>query len=229
VTARRRTMEAAAEQSAVIAALLVTGDTHVARRLQRCAAAMTSRRQGAGFPWTCRGPGCAWCREALARRWWRGMRHWIVEGAAAASLAVLPIRHAPGGIRAAVAGVRRACRDVRDRAARRRPCWRDVALAGMGTGGASAFVLIRHDGVARPELAAVLGKRWPESIVVPVGAAEPSWTMATGDAAELARARRGVESLRILVRPARSADARARRRTAAPRAQVPIDPMPIAF
>ena len=102
-------------------------------------------------------------------------------------------------------------------------------MAGMATGGASAFVLIRHDGVARPGVAAVLGRRWPESIVVEVGAAEPSWTMATGDAAKLARARRGVEPLRVLVRSARSVDARARHHTATPGGQVPIDPMPIAF
>lgn len=46
----RRTLEAAAIQEHVIAALRATGDLHVADRLQRCMEAMTTRRDGAGWP-----------------------------------------------------------------------------------------------------------------------------------------------------------------------------------
>lgn len=228
MTIRRRTAEAAAEQARVIAALSATGDTHVAGRLQRCMEAMTTRRQGGGHPWTCRGPGCAWCRAALARRWWRGMRFWMNDGGARVSLLVLPLPHAPGGLRAAVARLRRACRDVRDRAARRRASWRGVALAGMATGGGGALLLIRHPRIDREEVAGVFGARWPDSVVGGVGAVEPRWEFTTEDAAELARARRGVEPLRVAVLPQRAA-AGASQRSAALVSKPSLEPMPVIF
>ena len=231
MTARQRTIEAAAEQKRVIAALVESGDTHVAARLQRCMAAMTTRRQGAGWPWMCRGSGgCVWCRQALGRRWWRGLRHWIVEGRDPVSLLIVPLPHAPGGLRAAAARLRRACRDVRDRAARRRMSWRGVALAGMAMGD-TALLLVRHPGIARSGVADVLGARWPDAVVGDVGAAEPSWTMATEDAVELARVRRGVEPLRVVVPPQRKATAAAGalRWSAAPDGPPSLPPMPVVF
>jgi hypothetical protein len=230
VTARRRTIEAAAEQRRVIAALLASGDTHVAARLQRCMSAMTTRRQGAGWPWMCRGSGggCVWCRQALGRRWWRGLRHWIMEGGEPVSRALLPVPRGTGDLRVAVARLRRACRDVRDRMARRRASWRRVSLAGMATGDV-ALLLVRHPGIGRSEVADVLEARWPDAFVGDVGAAEPSWTMATGDAVELARIRRGVEPLRIVVPPQRAAAAGALHRAAALEASEPLAPMPFLF
>lgn len=230
MTARRCTLEAAAAQERVITALTETGHLHVADRLRRCMVTMTTRRNGAGWPWTCRtSGGCAWCGATIKRRWWAGLRRWIVEEGAPVSLTVLPLLHRPGQLREAVARVRRALRDIRDRAARRRATWRSVALAGMATGSGVAFVLVRHPGLARSEVAAVLRKRWPEIAVVDVDAAEPSWSMSTEDAAELARIRRGVEPLRVVVLPQRAADAAALDMVGVNGASMPVAPMPIVF
>lgn len=230
MTARRLTAEKAAEQARVIAALEATGDARVAGRLRRCMEAMTSRRQNGGYPWTCRGPGCAWCRVALARRWWRGMRLWMDDGGARVSLLVLPLPHVPGGLRAAVARLRRACRDVRDRAARRRAAWRVLALAGMATGGGPAFLLVRHPRIDGQEVAEVFGARWPAATVFGVGAVEPSWAMAIEDGAELARIRRGVEPLRVVILPQRAAArARAFQPSTGLDTSPSLAPMPIVF
>lgn len=229
MTARRRTLGAAAAQERIIASLLPTGDLHVADRLRRCMDAMTSRRNGGGYPWTCRGAGCVWCGRTRARRWWTGLRRWIVSGGAPVSLAVLPLHHRPGELRAQVARLRRALRDVRDRATRRRATWRSVALAGMATGDGTAFVLVSHPGPARSEVAAVLRKRWPEVAVVDADALEPSWAMPTEDAAELARIRRGVEPLRVVVLPQREVDRAAHGLTRVDPAPIAVEPMPIAF
>jgi hypothetical protein len=93
----------------------------------------------------------------------------------------------------------------------------------------AALVLVRHPDIERSEVADVLGARWPDALVGGVGAAEPSWTMTTEDAAELARIRRGVEPLRIVVPPQRAAAAGALRRAAALEASEPLAPMPFLF
>jgi hypothetical protein len=74
-----------------------------------------------------------------------------------------------------------------------------VALAGMVTGNASALVLVRHSGIDRVEVADVLRGRWPELTISDLGSASPCWALSVEDAVELARARRGVEPLRIVV------------------------------
>lgn len=229
MTARRRTQEAAAAQKRVIEALRTTGHTYAADRLLRCMEAMTSRRNGGGYPWTCRGAGCAWCGRTRARRWWTGLRRWIASGGAPVSLAVLPLPHRPGTLRAAVVRLRRALRDVRDRTARRRASWRGVALAGMATGDGVVFMLVSHPGTARSEVAATLRKRWPAAVFQDVGAAEPRWSMPTEDAAELARVRRGVEPLRIVVLPQRAAEATALDMIGVNRVLVAVEPMPVVF
>ena len=230
MTARRATLEAAAAQERVIAALRATGDLHVAERLQRCTVAMTTRRNGAGWPWTCRtSGGCAWCGATIKRRWWAGMRHWIMEGGAPVSVSVLPLVDHSAGLRASVVRLRRALRDVRDRTARRRASWRGVALAGMATGDGEVFMLVRHPGLARSEVAAVLRKRWPAAVLQDVGAAEPRWSMSTEDAAELARFRRGVEPLRVVVLPQRHDDPLLVGRTAVVEPPVWLEPMPVVL
>ncbi len=228
---RRRSAEVAAAQVRVISALRATGDLHPADRLARCMQARGARRRGDGWPWTCGSAGCAWCGRALARRWWLGFVQWAMEEEddAAVSHAVLPARLCPGDLRAAVARLRRACRDVRDRTARRNRRWCDVALAGMVTGDGTALLLIRHAGVERMEIAGVLRRRWPGSVVGDVGAKSPSWTFTTGESAELARARRGVEPLRIVVLPRRGANTGGRRRADAHELAEQFAPMPIAF
>ncbi len=145
------------------------------------------------------------------------------------SLAVLPLSGGPASLRARVARTRRALRDVRDRAARRRAPWGGVAVAGMVTGNGTAFVLVSHPGAARQEVAAVLRRRWPAAVVGAVGAAEPSWSMPVEDAAELARTRRGVEPLRIIVLEQRAAKIGARNRTAKHGPPVRLEPVPVAL
>jgi hypothetical protein len=197
--------EAFSAQAEVVAALLATGDTRAAARLQRCAEARKARRRGDGWPWTCRSAGCAWCRRALMLRWWRGLRHWVEQDGAPVSLAVLPLGHDPGRLRAAVSRLRRACRDVRDRAARRSRRWRSAAIAGMATGMGFALVLVGHAGLGRVEVVRALSRRWPGAAIGDVDEAVPSWGMSAEDAAELARARRGAEPLRVVVAAQRGA------------------------
>ncbi len=230
MTARCGSAEMRAEQVRVISALRATGDLHLGDRLTRCMDARGARRQDDGWPWTCRTSGCAWCGGTLARRWWRGLVRWAMEdGTAPVTLAVLPLHHRAGDLRAAVARLRRACRDVRDRTARRNQRWRGVAMAGMATDGDTAFLLVRHPGVTRHEVAAVLRRRWPAAVVREVGTAEPSWSMSVEDAVELARARRGVEPLRIVVLAQRGAGTSTGQRATAHDVAEPVAPMPIAF
>ena len=138
-------------------------------------------------------------------RWWRGLRRWIEQDGAPVSLAVLPLGHEPGRLRAAVSRLRRACRDVRDRAARRSGRWRGVVMAGLVTGGGVALVLVGHAGVGRAEVVRTLSRRWPGAAVGDLAAAPPSCLMSAEDAAELARARRGAEPLRVVVAAQRGA------------------------
>ncbi len=102
-------------------------------------------------------------------------------------------------------------------------------MAGMATGDGTALLLIRHKGVTRQEVAATLWRRWSTAVVRDVGAVGPSWPMPVEDAAELARTRRGVEPLRILVLAQRAADAGRPGRANAHDAAEPFAPMPIAF
>ncbi len=102
-------------------------------------------------------------------------------------------------------------------------------MAGMATGDDTAFVLVRHPGVTRHEVAAVLRRRWSAAVVGEVGAVEPSWSMSAEDAADLARARRGVEPLRIVVLPQRAANTGERRRANEHDLAEAYAPMPIAF
>jgi hypothetical protein len=207
----------------IITALRATGDVHVADRLVRCMAVRRSRHQGDGWPWTCRSPGCLWCGKALARRWWRGIKHWIRQDDGPVSLAILPLSRRSDTLRVAVARLRRACRDIRDRTARRRPRWRGVVIAGMATGDDRVLLLVRHAGIDRAEISDVLGRRWPTGRIGDFAAVSPLWTLTTEDAVELARARRGVESLRIVVPCQR----RHRQNGCHERHSSPMEPMPV--
>ncbi len=230
MTARRGWAEVSASQVRVISALRESGDLHIADRLTRCMQARAARRQNDGWPWACRSSGCVWCGGTLARRWWRGLVRWAMEdGTAPVTLAILPLHHRAGELPAAVARLRRALRDVRDRAALRRTAWGGVAVAEMATGDGTAFVLVRHPGVARQEVAALLRRRWPAAVVREVGTEEPSWSMSVEDAAELARTRRGVEPLRIVILPQRAANTGERHSNTAHETAEPFAPMPIAF
>lgn len=213
--------EAEALQSSVIAALLSTGDVDLADRIRRCQQARVSRRgdMAHGWPWRCRSPGCWSCRRSAGWRWWIGMLHWAKESDGPVSLAVVPLHHEPGGLRIAVGRLRRSLRDIRDRAAKSRESWSSMAIAGMATANHTALLLIRHRDLSRMQVAYVLGRRWPPCVVGDLGTASPSWTMPNADAVELARIRRGVEPLRVVVLGRRSSVSM----------PLPAEPMPTLF
>jgi hypothetical protein len=222
--ARVATIEKAADQREVIAILRAGGAMRLADRLDRCMAVRLARCRGGGWPsWTCRSAGCRWCGSTMARRWWLGLRAWIEQSGAIVSLAVVPAHHQPGGLRAAVARLRRMLRDLRDRQARRHARWCGVAMAGMVASGDVAFVLIQHADMARSEVGGILRGRWPRAVISNPDASPPSWRFSAPDAAELARIGRGVEPLRIVVLPQRIADGCPHRTSAPP---VTIEPLP---
>lgn len=163
------------------------------------------------------------------RRWWNGVQRWIIEGGEPVSIATLPLQYRPGELRAAVARLRRACRDVRDRAARQRARWRSMAIAGMAFGNSTALLLIRHPVVALAEVGDVFTRRWPDATIQQGISASPCWAMSVEDAVELGRARRGCEPLRIVVLPQRVAGVGASRQMGEQEPRPPLEPMPIAF
>ena len=205
-------------QQEVIAALYEIGDSDLADRLERCMAARQERHYGDGWPYSCRSSACLWCRRAMIRGWWEGMRYWS-EAATTLSLAIISIR-SPAGLPDAARRLRRGLRDVRDRTARRFRRWRTVSFAGLTGGDHRALVLISHDGVERRELLDVLRRRWPSVVLKDLAQEEPMWAMTPDDAADLGTHRRGAEPLRILVMPQRIT-----RVTVAPLRE--IEPMPI--
>ena len=163
------------------------------------------------------------------RRWWKGVQRWIIEGGEPVSIATLPLQYRPGELRAAVARLRRACRDVRDRAARQRARWRSMAMAGMAFGNSTALLLIRHPVVALAEVGDVITRRWPDAVIRQGISASPCWAMSVEDAVELGRARRGCEPLRIVVLPQRVAGVSVFQQMGEQEPRPPLEPMPIAF
>ena len=187
------------QQQKIIAFLYGIGDDDLAARLDRCMTARQQRHYGDGWPFSCRSSACFWCRRAMIRGWWEGMRYWS-EAATTASLAIISIR-SPAGIPDAVRRLRRGLRDVRDRTARRLRRWRTVSFAGLIGGDHRALVLVSHEGVARRELQDVLCRRWPSVVLKDLEHEEPMWAMTPDEAADLGTRRRGAEPLRIMVMP----------------------------
>jgi len=73
----------------------------------------------------------------------------------------------------------------------------------MVGGDCKAFILVEHEGVERNEVLTVLKRRWPGVVLKNLTAESPTATMMVNDAADLARFRRGVEPLRVVVLPQR--------------------------
>jgi hypothetical protein len=69
----------------------------------------------------------------------------------------------------------------------------------MAQGDGKAMLVVRHEGVGRGEMAEVLRRHWPDAQVTGITKASPVWNLEVEDAVELARARQGVEPLRIVV------------------------------
>jgi hypothetical protein len=206
-------------QQEVIAVVLEIGDHDLAVRLQRCMNARQQRHYGDGWPYSCRSSACFWCRRAMIRGWWAGIRYWSAA-ATTSSLAIISTR-SPTGLPDAARRLRRGLRDVRDRTARRFRRWRAVSSAGMIGGDHTAMVMISHDGVDRRDVLDVLRRRWPDVVLKDLEHEQPMWKMTPDDAADLGSRRRGVEPLRIMVMPQRIS-----RITVTP-APVILEPMPV--
>jgi hypothetical protein len=188
-----------AAQQEVINALRSIGDPDLGDRLERCMTARQQRHYGTGWPYSCRTSGCLWCRRAMIRGWWAGIRYWS-KSAATSSLSIIPAL-SPAGLPDAARRLRRGLRDVRDRTARHWKRWRTVSCAGMMGGDRQALVIISHQGIDRREVQDVLRGRWPSVVLKEPEQEEPTWVMTAYDAADLGSRRRGVEPLRVLVMP----------------------------
>jgi len=172
-----------AKQQQVISLLNKIGHHDLAARLERCTTARQQRHYGDGWPYSCRSSACFWCRRAMVRGWWAGIRYWS-EAAATLSLAIISIR-SPAGLSDAARRLRRGLRDVRDRTARRFRRWRTVSFAGMTGGDHRSLVLISHLGIDRQDVLDVLNRRWPDVVLKDLAQEEPTWTMTPGEAADL--------------------------------------------
>jgi hypothetical protein len=198
MTTQREMEIAYIAQQEVIDALDKIGEPDLADRLERCMAARQQRHYGDGWPYSCRSSACLWCRRAMTRGWWFGIREW--SSVATSSLAII-LALSPAGLFDAVLRLRRGLRDVRDRTARRWKRWRTIAFAGLMGGDHKALVMISHQGVDRREVLNVLGRRWPSIVLKDLESEEPVWAMTAAEAAALGSRRRGAEPLRITVMP----------------------------
>jgi hypothetical protein len=178
-------------QSAAIAALIDGGNERLAGQLARCQRDRQSRP--AGWPWRCRSSGCWQCRRTVMRRWWRGFQRWL--GDTDVSLAIIPLT---GGLITTTRRLRKGLRDVRDRIACHDRRWRSVAMAGL-VDGDRALILVQHPAIDRDQVWSIFERRWSEVVLQDVGDIEPSSRMTVEDAVNLARCRRGVEPIRIVI------------------------------
>jgi hypothetical protein len=218
MTTQREMEIAYAAQAEVIATLYEIGDRDLANRLERCMTARQQRHYGNGWRHSCRSAACIWCRRAIIRGWWFGMREW--SPASVSSLAIIPVL-SPGGLPDAARRLRRGLRDVRDRTARCFRRWRTVSLAGLVGGDHTALVLISHQGIDRREVLDALCPRWPDVVLKELEHDEPTWEMTADEAADLGNRRRGAEPLRIVIMPQKIT------RVAIAPAPVMVEPMPV--
>jgi hypothetical protein len=190
-----------AQQTEVIALVNETGNG--ARRLSRCQHDRQHRQRGR-YPWRCRSAGCWACRRNMMRRWWLAVSRFLIGPTV--TLVVIPV---DDQLIAGMRRLRKALRDVRDRVARHHRRWRSVAMAGLADGD-RALVLIEHAGIGRTEVHSVLARRWPLVTLHDAHEIVPNSCLSVADAADLARRKRGIEGLRIVIMPQRgSTDGRA--------------------
>ena len=102
-------------QQEVIDTLYDIGDPGLAARLKRYMTARQQRHYGGGWPYSCRSIACFWCRRAMIRGWWFGVREW--SPVATSSLAKISVQ-SPSGVPDAARRLQRGLRDVRDRTVR---------------------------------------------------------------------------------------------------------------
>lgn len=197
MTTQRKLSIANTTQRKVIATLRIASEQELASALERC---MAGRQNSNGRSRSCRSPGCVWCRQPMIHTWWDVIRDWAAPETS--SLAIIRLLK-PTGLRHGVQRLRRSLRDVGDRTARRNKHWRTVCFAGICGGDGTAFILVEHEGVDRHEVLTVLRRRWPHVVMKNLENEAPTSTMLVDDAADLARFRRGVEPLRIVILPQR--------------------------
>jgi hypothetical protein len=183
--------DAEAHQANVIAMLSASGDHDIAARLVRCQYAR--RNRGLGWPWRCGSSGCWQCRRTVTRSWWRGFDVWITGSAI--SLAIIPVH---GDLLHDARRIRKGLRDIRDRKVRVHDGWQAVAFAGL-VDERCAMILIQHSGINHHVIWTALARRWPDVLLVDPAQFTPTSRMTVADAAGLARRRRGVEPIRIIV------------------------------
>lgn len=184
-------MDAEQHQSAVIDTLVATGDDDLGMRLARCQ--LERKHRQTGWPSRCQSSGCWACRRTVVRRWWRGFRIWLDD--AATSLAVIPL---DGGPITAIRKLRKSLRDVRDRAAQRDRRWQGIAMAGVLSDD-HLLLLVQHAGISRAATWSMLEPRWPDIVFGDIGNTELSTWLTVEDAASLARRRRGIEPIRVVI------------------------------
>jgi len=187
----------------VILRLQMTESSELTHRIVRCQL-MRRERGGAGhdgWPWRCRSGGCYACRRARVRSALAAATEWAAESGVAHSLIQIPMDHVDGEIRLAVRRLRREVRRLRDRLAVRDSLWQRVEIGGIANS-STMDLLALHASMPRAQVAHRFSVRWPGARVTPL---ESNWSadgfMSCEDAAALARARRGIEPLRLYVGP----------------------------
>ena len=73
-------------------------------------------------------------------------------------------------------------------------------MGGLADGG-RMLLRVRHPGIGRAALWSVLERRWPTVVLTDPGTIEPVSAMTVEDAAALARRRRGLEPVRLVILP----------------------------
>ncbi|MGB9152905.1 MAG: hypothetical protein WCD70_07435 [Alphaproteobacteria bacterium] len=125
------------------------------------------------------------------------MRVWL--NGPDSSIVTLPIS---GDQIAFIKRLRRGLRDIRDREAHKDLRWQAVAMGGL-VDGLHAKIIIKHQGIKRHEIEETLSRRWSGVVVAETYDFEPSILMPVNQTANLARHRRGVEAIRVVIFPQR--------------------------
>lgn len=192
---------AEAQQSLVISDLKQSGDRHVAFRLAQCQAERRPRQPG--WPFRCGSAGCHACRRTMLLSWWRRLTHWVGQ----TSSSFVSIVISGSDVFAFIRRIRKSLRDTRDRAARHKCVWGAVRIGGLVIGN-RLFVIVHHEGIPREEVACMFQRQrcWHDPVWSDVqNNFEPSAHLSVEHAANLARRRRGLEPVRIIVFPQRGA------------------------
>jgi hypothetical protein len=76
--------------------------------------------------------------------------------------------------------------------------WKNLAMAGL-VDERNAMILIQHEMISHHNVWSALARRWPDVALIDPARFTPTARMTVADAADLARRRRGVEPIRIVI------------------------------